>query len=100
MPCVYCRKGTPRRRGLCWECYYTPEIRTLYFGPRPKKAGPEEDPPCRKPPRKDGDPPFRCLWCNEYRCTERLKRCGDCDQEYAEAARGLPEFDPSEVVGE
>ena len=67
-PCYHCREilSVLRRRGLCWRCYYTPEIRSRYpHKPRPtshsklaqvdieaaKSAAGE---PCNDPPGSEG----------------------------------------------
>jgi hypothetical protein len=30
------------------------------------------------PVRQRGEPPYRCLYCSEYRCHVPLALCGDC----------------------
>lgn len=33
--CLHCRRSCRRKaRGLCWPCYYTPEVRRLYASRR------------------------------------------------------------------
>lgn len=37
--CRHCKTGPPHRRGLCWTCFHTGDIRALYA---PKYTKPNE----------------------------------------------------------
>ncbi len=86
--CRYCGKRAANRpKRMCSSCHSNASIRTLY--PSLSKFARHEPPPgsshdedgfsMRLPIRKPGELPHRCLWCLRYRCTERLKRCAECD---------------------
>lgn len=86
--CLHCRTRTiSRPRGLCWSCYYTPEIKAQYAK---EYADALHDDPDYREPRRRGEPRHRCLWCGKWRCKGPLEKCQDCEREYAAMAVGMP----------
>jgi len=76
------RRKTHQGFGLCWTCY-----RTVGHTGDAYDRSEEED---RRQERRPGDPPFRCLWCGEWKCAGPLRQCEDCRQHYRELAMDMP----------
>lgn len=87
--CAHCGKRLSflRPGGLCWRCYYTPEIWKQYvvaskYG-KPGKTAPEKGAHERRragvlKPRQPGEAPYDCYDCRKWVCWRPLSRCPDC----------------------
>lgn len=49
-------------------------------------ADAEPDP---RPERREGDPPYRCLFCMNWRCDRPLMLCRECEGWYFAASAGM-----------
>lgn len=93
--CRHCRRPdrrVTRPRGLCWICYYRPDVIALYPSTSKyaaKGEGADDHTPVLEP-RQPGEPPHRCLWCSRWRCQGPLRKCGECEAEYQRLAAGMP----------
>lgn len=82
--CRRCRKRYANRpRSLCWGCYE--RHRCDYPSEHYERLSSE-----RIPLRLVADPPFRCMWCAEFRCRHWLSVRTDCLAWYARASVGMP----------
>jgi hypothetical protein len=83
-PCLHCGKPATSCRQLCAVCYRNKTIREQYatMNDTAERKG--------RPERQAGDPPYRCLWCSQWRCQEPLRTCSACAAWYRERALDMP----------
>lgn len=76
--CQHCqRRAINRPRQLCWTCYNDARIVARYPSKQKYNSFSMEAQE-RKPPHRPGEPLYRCVWCNQFRCHYPLSRCQKC----------------------